>query len=325
MKNLLSNLRIIGSKVFTLEEYKKFLTLAAHFPNLSLYNLLLLYYQMPNATLIAGQNAWKNNYNLDVKEEAKAIALLKPSIIDEEETTIGYEQIGVFDVSQLTAMPEIKKDEFSIPDWFHETTGLNVSYDNQEILGDKEYDFLGDEILVKFNPHLSAEENELNIAKYLLTAYIYSEDYRGLGGDVRGKNVAQSVLYILCMRYGLPLPVLTSTVIANCKGYGLPLLKDILDTTHSIIEEIENQIYIDLSFADIAFINLLVEANSQEDYEVIREWDIQDDEELLNELREAFVDKLQYISPKEFNHIVEERKNNKMMTQPPCRIKLIEE
>ena len=250
MKNLLSNLRIIGSKVFTLEEYKKFLTLAAHFPNLSLYNLLLLYYQMPNATLIAGQNAWKNNYNLEVKEEAKAIALLKPSIIDEEETTIGYEQIGVFDVSQLTAMPEIKKDEFSIPDWFHETTGLNVSYDNQEILGDKEYDFL---------------------------------------------------------------------------GYGLPLLKDILDTTHSIIEEIENQIYIDLSFADIAFINLLVEANSQEDYEAIREWDIQDDEELLNELREAFVDKLQYISPKEFNHIVEERKNNKMMTQPPCRIKLIEE
>ena len=325
MKNLLANLRVIGNRVFTLEEYKKFLALAAHFPNLSLYNLLLLYYQMPTATLIAGQNAWKDNYNLGVKEDTRAIALLKPSIIDEEETTIGYEQIGVFDISQLDSRPEVKKDEFSIQDFFYSATGRAASYDNQSLLGDKEYDFLDDEILVKFNPNLSAEENELNMSKQILTAYIYSEEYYNLGHDVRSKNIAQSVLYILCERYGLPLPVLTSAVIANCKGYGLAILKDTLDTAHRIIEEIENQAYIDLSFSDIAFINLLVEANSQEDYEAIREWDIQGEDEMLIELREAFIDKLDYINPGEFNRIVEERKNNKMMTQPPYRIKLIEE
>ena len=89
MKNLVSNLRVIANRVFAPDEYRKFLELSARFPNLSLYNLLFLYYQMPSATLVAGQNAWRDNYGLNVKPDERAISLLKPNIVDEEETTIG--------------------------------------------------------------------------------------------------------------------------------------------------------------------------------------------------------------------------------------------
>ena len=325
MQNLLANLRVIGGRVFTLEEYKKFLTLAARFPHLNLYNLLFLYYQMPTATLIAGQNAWKDNYELDIRKGERAIALLKPAIIDEEETTIGYEQIGVFDISQLNGAPEIKKDEFCIPEFFNSITGYTAVYDSQGLLGDKEYDFLDDEFIVKRNENLSEEDNQKNMDKQILTAYIYSDNFNEVGNDVRSKNIAQSVLYILCARYDLPLPVLTSAFVANSRGYGLEILKDILDMAKRIIEEIENQIYIELNFAEIAFINLLVEANSQEEYANLNEWDIADEEALLEEMRAAFIEKLEFISPKAFATIFEDRKNNKMMTQPPYRIKLIEE
>ena len=327
MKNLLTNLRVLAKRVFAPEEYKKFLELAARFPNLNLYNLLLLHYQMPTAKLVAGQNAWKDSYGLGVKEDARAISLLKPTLVDEAETTIGYAQIGVFDISQLVSEPEIKKEEFSIPEFLSSETGIVFVYDVDDILGDNEYAFLDDELLVKRYEHLSEEENEQNAHKQILCAYIdrfYKPDDE-TPTEVRGKIMIQSVKYILCARYNLPLPQLSAALIANCKPYGLDLLVEALSIANEVIDKIENRDSVELNFAEIAFINLLVEANSKEEYDSIMEYEIQGDDNLLDKSRESFVEKISLLNNRDFNKIFEDRENNKMLTQPPYRIKLIEE
>ena len=92
-----------------------------------------------------------------------------------------------------------------------------------------------------------------------------------------------------------------------------------------VIETIENRDTVELNFVETAFINLLVEANSKEDYEAIKELDIEDDDEMLNICRESFVEKMGYLNPRAYNAIYEDRQNNKMLTQPPYKIKLFAE
>ena len=322
MKNLLTNLKLISNRVFVPEEYKKFLDLVSRFSNMNLYNLLLLYYQMPTATLVAGQNAWKDNYNLDVKEDARAIGLLRPAFVDEEETTLGYAQIGVFDVSQLKSFPEIKKEEFSISEFFYENTGLMVIYDKDGMIGDKEFDIIDDEFYVKINPKLSEEDNEKKAAQYMIDYYV--DQFSGIEGkDAQGKLIIQSVKYVLCARYDLPLPQFNHAFVGNCKAYGLDILMQIIDSVGEIVDMIENKIFVELNFAEIAFINLLSEANAKEEYEELQQVQIEDDDYMLTKNIEEFVEKLANLQGSDFQQIFTDRENRKTLTQPPYKIKLL--
>lgn len=324
MKNLVNNLRRIGNRVFEKGEYEIFLNLAARFPNLSLYNILLLYYQMPQAVLVAGEQAWKDNYDLDVKDGEMAISLVRPTLVDEEETTLGYAQIGVFDVSQLERTPDIKKEEYSIPNFFFNETGCTLSYDMEEMLGEKEYEVIDEEFYVPYFGNMSEEENTKNVNKQMLTSYIY--DYSGLRNETAEERaVVQSVKYILCTRYGLDALTPNPIMIANCRSYGLGFLNHVLQGANEVIEKIENSASVEFNFADLAFTNLLVEANSKDDYDYLCDIPIEDDDEIMYESVSKFVEKLDLLSPAAFEKIYEDRKNNKMLTQPPYKVKLIED
>lgn len=309
----------MANKVFEPDSYKKFLSLASRFPNMSIYNLILLSWQFEEATIVAGQNAWKDNYNIDVKEDEQAICLLKPELLDD---VLDYKQIGVFDISQLERKPEIKKENYSIVNFFGEKTALMLSYDFDNMLEDKEYMIVDDEIFVNHDSNLSKEENDKNADKSLLCAYV--DKFCDLESNtMRDKAIKDSVKFILYSRYDLPIEEFSFVYIANCKDYSISFLTDVVNKASSIIYEIENNITIELNFADIAFINLLIQAESQDDFENIMEFDVEDD--VLKQSREDFVEKMMMISSNEFNKIVEDRSNNKMLTQPPYKIKLIEE
>ena len=323
MEKMMKNLKYIANKLFVPAEYEKFLNLASRFPNLNLYNLLLLYYQMPTATLVAGQNAWKDNYGLNVKENEQAICLLRPTLDDNE--VLGYSQIGVFDVSQLERIPEIKKEIFSIADFYYEATGIGWSYDFENLLEeDREYVILDDEVIIRQHKELSDEENENNVNKQLLLAYI--ENYCALStSNAKEMAIMQGMTYILCVRYGFEPIKFNSTVLSNCKGHGLEFFLELLGRTNEIIDQIENKIYVEFNFAETAFVDLLNEADIPDDFESILDLPIEFDDDVLTAVRETFVEKLEMISPTDYNRMVESRKNNKMLTQPPYRIKLIEE
>ena len=321
IKNLYSKMKHISNSVFEPETYKEFLGLMARFPNMSLYNLLLLQYQYANATIVAGEQAWKDNYGINVKSDEKAICLLRPVLVDEN--LLDYVQIGVFDISQLERQPEIKKEQFSISNFFYENTGCIMSYDYEGLLGEEdEYQLLDDEIIVKQYENLSNEENEKNAFKCLLSAYI--DNYSGLEKDnIRNKTIIQSIKYVLCERYGFENKSMHFGYIVNCKDYSLNFLNDVLYNVVDIIDKIENTIHVEFNFLETAFINLLVTAELKEDYESIMDYDIEDD--FLNQARDKFIEKMELLDTRAINQIVDDRKNNKMLTQPPYKIKLIEE
>ena len=326
MEKLLRNLRQMAIRVLDANEYKNFLELASRFPNFNLYNLLLLNYQMPGATLVAGQNAWRDNYNLQVKDDERAICLLRPTLLDDNKT-LGYSQIAVFDVSQLDRMPELKKEEFSIPEFYNEVTNRTFSYDNQGFLDDEEYKVLDDEIIIKEHAHLSAEENERNASKQILMSFI-DNDCGLRNVTVEEKLVVKSVKYILTMRYGLEPDAISSVFIPAgfkaSKKDALQFLNNILSITNEIIEQIEHRAYVEFNFAELAFINLLIDAECEEDYDDLLELEIENDDEFLNMARAKLIDKLEYLSEIDFQRIFADRQNNKMLTQPPYRCKLIE-
>ncbi|MEE0929981.1 MAG: hypothetical protein UIM53_03195 [Acutalibacteraceae bacterium] len=332
MEKILKNLRQIASMVMNPDKYASFLDLAARFPNLNIYNLLLLWYQKPDATLVAGENAWKDNYSLKVKEGERAICLLRPTLIDEE--TLSYAQIGVFDISQLENQPEIKKEEFSLMDFFVEETGCVVSIDNDGILDDDDGDYkiIGDdyekEMFIRNYPNNSPEENEKHINRQILTEYV-DEYCRENDNNANAKALFnKSLKHLLFKRYDCGNVELNNFCISSNRASGrdnLQFLASIINEARETIEKIEHRNYVEFNFVELAFINMLIDAEYEEDYEEILNLGIENDDFFMSEARGKFIDKIQILSSDDFSRIFSDRKHNKMMTQPPYRCKLIPE
>lgn len=113
--------------VFTSENYEKYLKTMSRFHKYSLNNIILISMQRPDATLVAGYQAWKKLHGRQVMQGEKGIRILAPSpykvkqnvqkkdpqtgkvllgkddkpITEEKEITIPrYRVVSVFDVSQ---------------------------------------------------------------------------------------------------------------------------------------------------------------------------------------------------------------------------------
>lgn len=114
-------------ELFDSERYKEYLRVMSKFHNYSFNNTLLIAMQKPDASLIAGFNAWKNNFGRNVMKGQKGIKILAPSpfkvkkemqkidpqtqkpvigkdgkpVTEEKEITIpAFKVVSVFDVSQ---------------------------------------------------------------------------------------------------------------------------------------------------------------------------------------------------------------------------------
>ena len=130
------------TELFDSERYKEYLQVMSKFHNYSFNNTLLIAMQKPDASLIAGFNAWKNNFGRNVMRGEKGIRILAPSpykIRQEVEkkdpqtgkTVIGsdgkpvtetkeiqipaYKVVAVFDVSQTEGreLPAIGANELT--------------------------------------------------------------------------------------------------------------------------------------------------------------------------------------------------------------------
>ena len=114
-------------EVFESERYKEYLRVMSKFHHYSFNNTLLIAMQKPDASLIAGFNAWKNTHGRTVKKGEKGIRIIAPApfkvkqemerldpktnmpvigadgnvLTEEKEITIpAYKVVSVFDVSQ---------------------------------------------------------------------------------------------------------------------------------------------------------------------------------------------------------------------------------
>ena len=115
------------SELFESDRFKEYLTCMSKFHNYSFNNTLLIAMQKPDATLVAGFNAWKDKHGRMVKKGEKGIRILAPYKYKvetmpenegEESATIertGFKPTYVFDVSQTEGkpLPTIGVDELT--------------------------------------------------------------------------------------------------------------------------------------------------------------------------------------------------------------------
>lgn len=130
------------TELFDSERYKEYLRVMSKFHNYSFNNTLLIAMQKPDASLVAGFSAWKNNFERNVMKGQKGIKIIAPSpfkvkqemqkidprtqkpvigkdgkpVTEEKEITIpAYKVVTVFDVSQTEGkeLPDIVVDELT--------------------------------------------------------------------------------------------------------------------------------------------------------------------------------------------------------------------
>ena len=130
------------TELFESERYKEYLRVMSKFHNYSFNNTLLIAMQKPDASLVAGFSAWKNDFGRNVMKGQKGIKIIAPSpfkikqeiektdphtgkpvigkdgkpVTEEKEIKIpAYKVVSVFDVSQTEGkeLPDIAVDELT--------------------------------------------------------------------------------------------------------------------------------------------------------------------------------------------------------------------
>ena len=119
-------------ELFESEKYMRYLSVMSRFHRYSVNNTMLIYMQKPDATLVAGYNKWKNQFERHVKRGEHGITIIAPTpfkkkieeqkldpdtkapmldaegkiIIEEREVEIPmFRPVKVFDVSQTDGKP----------------------------------------------------------------------------------------------------------------------------------------------------------------------------------------------------------------------------
>ena len=79
MKEITDRLEQGITELFDSERYKEYLKVMSRFHNYSFNNTLLIAMQKPDASLVAGFTAWKNNFQRNVIKGEKGIKIIAPS------------------------------------------------------------------------------------------------------------------------------------------------------------------------------------------------------------------------------------------------------
>ena len=131
MKEITERLEQGVKDIFTSEMYTTYLRTMAKFHNYSFNNTLLIAMQRPDATLVAGFNAWKNKFNRYVKKGEKGIQIIAPALIKEVEEREKIDKDTGLAVLNENGEPEMERVEYVIPR-FRVTTVFDVSQTDGE-------------------------------------------------------------------------------------------------------------------------------------------------------------------------------------------------
>ena len=131
MKEITERLEQGVKDIFTSEMDTTYLRTMAKFHNYSFNNTLLIAMQRPDATLVAGFNAWKNKFNRYVKKGEKGIQIIAPAPIKEVEEREKIDKDTGLAVLNENGEPEMERVEYVVPR-FRVTTIFDVSQTDGE-------------------------------------------------------------------------------------------------------------------------------------------------------------------------------------------------
>ena len=113
-------------EIFTSERYTEYLNTMSKFHNYSFNNTLLITMQKPEATLVAGYQAWQKKFNRHVKRGEKGIQIIAPAPIREKQEIEKIDPVTKEPVIGDDGQPETEIVEMVIPR-FRVTTVFDVS------------------------------------------------------------------------------------------------------------------------------------------------------------------------------------------------------
>ena len=256
--------------IFEGGQYKTYLNILSKFHNYSFNNCLLIAIQKPDATLVAGFNAWKKNFKRHVKKGEKGIKIIAPApykakkeveqldakgkpivgadgkpVKEELEITIpAFTVATVFDVSQTDGepLPQLGTGELTgsveqYNDFFIVLKGVSpVPIDFEKIkTGAKGYFHIAEK-RIAINEGMSGLQTLKTLIHEIAHARIHDIDKNAPKDisrpDRRTREVeAESIAYTVCQHYGIDTSDYSFGYIAEWSGSkALDVLKSSLDT-----------------------------------------------------------------------------------------------
>ncbi|MDR6726111.1 hypothetical protein J2W91_004617 [Paenibacillus amylolyticus] len=137
-------------KIFNKSEFQRYLEVASNFPKYSLNNVVMIYAQKPEATMVQGYNAWKD-MGRQVQQGETAIKIFAPTfkkvdmtkvdpvtqrpqldtkgkeITEKKEMLTGFKAVNVFDVSQTQGKEIVNVRQF-VRDDIRDSAGADQMY-----------------------------------------------------------------------------------------------------------------------------------------------------------------------------------------------------
>ena len=283
-------------ELFESEKYKEFLHTMAKFHNYSLNNTLLIAMQKPDATLVAGYNAWLKDHERHVLKGEKGIRIFAPApykVKEERELIDPITQKPVLDANNnpVKEVVEVKKPAFKLVSVFDvsQTDGKEIpGFDIDELLGDVEdyvyfFDALKrsspvpvdfekieggargyyhqEEKRIAINEGMSEVQNVKTLVHEM--AHQKLHDVENMDKELKlsrgAKEVeAESIAYVICQHYGIDTEDYSFSYVAGwSEGKETPELKASLDRIRKASNEMINEID-----SHIAEINLELQAEN---------------------------------------------------------------
>ena len=265
-------------EIFTSERYTEYLNTMSKFHNYSFNNTLLITMQKPEATLVAGYQAWQKKFNRHVKRGEKGIQIIAPAPIREKqeiekidpvtkEPVIGddgqpeteivemviprFRVTTVFDVSQTEGEPiaELKVPELTGSVQFYDTfmqALQNISpvpIRMMNVEGDAKGYYHQTEKYIAIKEDMSNVQTMKTGVHEVSHALLHDRevmDAEGVLKDQTTKEVeAESIAYIVCNHFGLDTSEYSFTYIASwCESRDMKALKASMDTIRKTSAEI---------------------------------------------------------------------------------------
>ena len=265
-------------EIFTSERYTEYLNTMSKFHNYSFNNTLLITMQKPEATLVAGYQAWQKKFNRHVKRGEKGIQIIAPTPVrekqeiekidpDTQEPIIGedgqpeteivemiiprFRVATVFDVSQTEGEPiaELEVPELTGSVQFYDTfmqALQNISpvpIRMMNVEGDAKGYYHQTEKYIAIKEDMSNVQTMKTGVHEVSHALLHDRevmDAEGVLKDQTTKEVeAESIAYIVCNHFGLDTSEYSFTYIASwCESRDMKALKASMDTIRKTSAEV---------------------------------------------------------------------------------------
>ena len=243
VKEITDKLEAGLKELFESEKYKSYLSTMSKFHNYSFNNTLLIAMQKPEATLVAGYQAWQKNFERHVNKGEKAIRILAPApykikeerdkldpvtgemMFDEngmpqkEETEVtipAFRAVSVFDVSQTDGkpIPELEVNELlSTVEGYEDFVQvlMNISpvpIAFEDIPGDSKGYFSTAEKRIAVQENMSESQTLKTMVHEVAHSMLHDKEVnQSMDIPVKDRNTkeveAESVAFTVCQHFGI--------------------------------------------------------------------------------------------------------------------------